>query len=203
MCSRMKVLFQPEPGTEQALMRKKINIHLVNKKCIGSCILKWGQCEDRTRSICRLPAIGTASLAEFCALRKATFAVILAQGEWLPVMWALLQGNCSKDNMAANRWGDFRALAFWSQVVANPFAVSQSCLPAETLLCGVPGSVPPLPQKGLSPLAALPCRVTSTPAALLVPAYRNSNAMKWGNSSSFYATAIVSFCVEETKRRFS
>lgn len=72
-CSQMQVLFQPEPGTEQALMRKKkINIHLVTKKCIGSCIFKWGQCEDRTRNMCRLLATGTPSLAEFYAFRKAT-----------------------------------------------------------------------------------------------------------------------------------
>jgi len=54
MCSRMQALFQPEPGTEQVLMRKKkINIHLV-KKCIGSCIFKWGQGEDRTRNAMKL-----------------------------------------------------------------------------------------------------------------------------------------------------
>lgn len=85
MCSRLQVLFQPEPGTEQTLMRKKkINIHQVNKKCIGSCILKWGQCEDRTGNMCRLLATGT--LAEVRALRRLHFAVILAQGEWFPVM---------------------------------------------------------------------------------------------------------------------
>lgn len=37
-------MVQPEPGTEQALMRKeKINIPRVSRKRVGSCTPEWGQ----------------------------------------------------------------------------------------------------------------------------------------------------------------
>lgn len=81
----MQVLFQLEPGKDQALMRKKkINIHLVGKKCIGFCVLKWRKCEDRTRNMCRLLVKGMAFFSRTSVLSgRSRFAV--APGEWFPV----------------------------------------------------------------------------------------------------------------------
>lgn len=66
----MEALVQPEPGTEQALMRKEqINIHIVSRKCVGSCTLEWGQCGDRSRSTRGLLHRGSAGP---CEPREAT-----------------------------------------------------------------------------------------------------------------------------------
>lgn len=42
-------LVQPEPSTE--MRKEKINIHLVSRKCVGSCTLEWGQ-EQELLGLC-------------------------------------------------------------------------------------------------------------------------------------------------------
>lgn len=93
----MEALVQPEPGTEQALMRKEeISTHRVSRKRVGSCTLEWGQEQERGGLLHR----GSAGPGD---PREATFRCSSGSGWVAPDDTSESSSKGAKDDVVVNR----------------------------------------------------------------------------------------------------
>lgn len=93
----MEALVQPEPSTEQALMKKeKISTHRVSRKRVGSCTLEWGQEQEHGGLLHR----GSAGP---CDPREATFRCSSGSGWVAPDDTSESSSKGAKDDVVVNR----------------------------------------------------------------------------------------------------
>lgn len=121
-------MVQPEPSTEQTLMRKeKINIPRVSRKCVGSCTLEWGQEQEQ---------VG--------ALAEAQQGPVTQGGQVSLQPWLRVAPSDRSESRRArdDQRGDSRACPFW-----NEWHRRDPCAVPEPLHWDGSGSTHPSPKR--------------------------------------------------------